>query len=69
MNLNRNSVIVVGILGIAGMEIVALLKGINGVMLSTALVSVSALVGYAFGFAQDRVKSPVPVPSVDKRED
>ena len=47
MENNKNEkVVIVAILAITGIEAIALLKGINGLMLAGSLVAISGLGGY-----------------------
>ena len=46
---DRGMIVVVGILSITTLEGIALLMGVNGIILTGAIGTVSALVGWAFG--------------------
>jgi len=50
----KNLVVVVGIAGIVILESIALVKGVNGTYLATALSTIALLVGYAFGYRAAR---------------
>lgn len=56
--MNRNSVVVVGILGVVVLMIVGLLTGHDGAILSSAFTVVGALVGFTFGRLGDPPASP-----------
>lgn len=61
--MKRNTVLVVGILAAAGLEAVALLKGINGATLAASFTVIGSLVGFAFGRLGE---SPAVKPSARK---
>lgn len=47
--MSNNAVIVVAVVSIAGLESIALLKGINGTLFAAAIGAIGTIVGYAFG--------------------
>ncbi len=48
--------LMVGVIAVAGVECVAVLKGIDGVALAGALAVIGAMVGFAFGYFPTKVK-------------
>jgi len=48
--------LIVGIVAIAQVETVAVLKGIDGVALAGAMAVIGAMVGFAFGYFPTKVK-------------
>lgn len=49
---NRIILIIIGVISITLLEIIALVKNINGQLFSVAIGSITALVGYAFGISK-----------------
>lgn len=56
--MKKNTVVVFGICAVAGLEAIALLKGINGTVFATSMAALGTMIGYVFGAKGEAAGAP-----------